>query len=77
MRTTVHVNGIERDLAPETSLERLVADLVPRGRDADAGDRVRGVASALNGTVVPRGDWASTTLSDGDRVEVVTATQGG
>ncbi|MFD8554479.1 MoaD/ThiS family protein, partial [Streptomyces fradiae] len=28
-------------------------------------------------TVVPRGAWASTVLADGDRVEVLTAVQGG
>jgi sulfur carrier protein len=36
----------------------------------------RGVAVALDQAVLPRSGWA-TTLSDGDRLEVVTAVQGG
>ena len=36
-----------------------------------------GVAVALNDEVVRRGSWESTVLNDGDRVEVLTAVQGG
>ncbi|MFD5459642.1 sulfur carrier protein ThiS [Streptomyces olivaceus] len=36
-----------------------------------------GVAAALNETVVPRARWSDTALADGDRVEVLTAVQGG
>ncbi|GJO24992.1 thiamine biosynthesis protein ThiS [Mycobacterium marinum] len=36
----------------------------------------RGVAVALDLAVLPRSDWA-TELSEGDRLEVVTAVQGG
>lgn len=36
----------------------------------------KGVAVALDWEVLPRSDW-DTTLSDGARVEVVTAVQGG
>jgi sulfur carrier protein len=36
----------------------------------------RGIAVALNQSVLPRSGWA-TTLSDGARLEVVTAVQGG
>ncbi|OAR25416.1 thiamine biosynthesis protein ThiS [Streptomyces sp. ERV7] len=66
--TTVSVNGEARDLAAGTTLDVLVATLTP----APAG-----VAAAVNETVVPRGEWAATTLGDGDRVEVLTAVQGG
>jgi sulfur carrier protein len=37
----------------------------------------RGVAVAVDGEVVPRGEWASTTLSEGQKVEVLQAVQGG
>ncbi|MEU7823975.1 sulfur carrier protein ThiS [Catellatospora sp. NPDC049111] len=37
----------------------------------------RGVAVAVNGEVVRRADWPAHRLLDGDRVEVLTATQGG
>ncbi|ABL05099.1 sulfur carrier protein ThiS [Mycobacterium ulcerans] len=36
----------------------------------------RGIAVALDLAVLPRSDWA-TELSEGDRLEVVTAVQGG
>jgi sulfur carrier protein len=37
----------------------------------------RGVAVAVDGEVVPRGEWSGTELSDGQRVEVLQAVQGG
>jgi sulfur carrier protein len=37
----------------------------------------QGVAVAINDRVVRRSEWASTTLSDGDRVEIIAAMQGG
>lgn len=37
----------------------------------------RGVAVAVNGSVVRAADWSHTWLRDDDRVEVVTAHQGG
>lgn len=49
-----------------------VATLVERITEAR-----RGVAVAVNGTVVPRSTWATAPLTDGDRVEVLTAAQGG
>jgi sulfur carrier protein len=37
----------------------------------------RGVAVAINGTVVPRSKWNETVLSDGDDIEIVKIMQGG
>ena len=37
----------------------------------------RGVAVAVDAAVVPRGEWDTTTLDDGARVEVLRAIQGG
>ncbi|MFE5665067.1 sulfur carrier protein ThiS [Streptomyces niveus] len=65
---SVSVNGTARVLAGPVTLDVLVATLTPAPS---------GVAAALNETVVPRGRWSATTLSDGDRVEVLTAVQGG
>jgi sulfur carrier protein len=55
---------------------------LPRGATVAQAVRVlteatRGVAVAVNDEVVARGAWDSTTLSDADRVEVLTAVQGG
>ena len=64
----VSVNGEPREIAPGTALDTLVRTLAPSPS---------GVAAALNETVVPRAEWPSTSLSEGDRVEVLTAVQGG
>lgn len=37
----------------------------------------RGIAIAVNGEIIRRGEWATTTLTTGDAVEVVTAAAGG
>ncbi|MEU9748535.1 MULTISPECIES: sulfur carrier protein ThiS [Streptomyces] len=65
---SVSVNGAARVLAAPVTLDVLVATLTPAPS---------GVAAALNETVVPRGHWSATALSEGDRVEVLTAVQGG
>lgn len=66
--TAVSVNGEARDVAAGTTLEALVATLTAAPS---------GVAAALNETVVPRTQWSTTPLTEGDRVEVLTAVQGG
>lgn len=64
----ISVNGERRAVPTGLTLDLLVASLTPaRG----------GVAAAVNEAVVPRGQWAATTLGAGDRVEVLTAVQGG
>ena len=42
-----------------------------------APDDSRGVAVAVDGEVIPRGEWGLTRLADGARVEVLQAVQGG
>jgi sulfur carrier protein len=64
----ISVNGERQEVAPDTALDTLVRSLTPAPS---------GVAAALNETVVPRAQWPSTSLSEGDRVEVLTAVQGG
>ncbi|MGX1884268.1 sulfur carrier protein ThiS [Streptomyces sp. NPDC055287] len=65
---TISVNGETREVGAGTTLGALVATLTRAPS---------GVAAALNETVVPRGQWDSTALGDGDRIEVLTAVQGG
>lgn len=62
------VNGNETELAPDETLESVVASVATQRR---------GVAAAVNGEVVPRSMWAGTELADGDRVEVLSAIGGG
>ena len=66
MRVTV--NGVEQALAPGTTVAAVAASVL---------DRPRGVAVAVNGDVVPKSKWGTTPLAEGDRLEVVTARQGG
>ena len=66
---TVFVNDRPRPLARGATVHGLVAELGLAGR--------RGVAVALNGTVVPRADWPARGLAAADRVVVIQATQGG
>jgi sulfur carrier protein len=65
---TVRVNGERRTLPAPVALDAVVAAVTP----APAG-----VAAAVNEAVVPRGRWAATALADGDRIEILTAVQGG
>ena len=64
----ISLNGERREVAPGTALDVAVQMLTTAPS---------GVAAALNETVVPRGQWPSTSLCEGDRVEVLTAVQGG
>ncbi|MGH3726566.1 MAG: sulfur carrier protein ThiS [Mycobacterium sp.] len=63
----VQVNGDAREVAEGASIWELLDQL---------GFPERGIAVAINHTVVPKSDW-DTTVSDGALVEVVTAVQGG
>jgi sulfur carrier protein len=45
--------------------------------EASGAESRRGVAVAVDGEVVPRGRWDNQSLSDGQRVEIVQAVQGG
>jgi thiazole synthase len=53
------------------------ATLADAAREAGAGAGGRGVAVAIDGEVVPRSEWDSTALEDGQTVEVLAAIQGG
>jgi sulfur carrier protein len=64
----VTINGETDDLPERSNVDVVVARL-GRGR--------KGIAVAINDTVVPRSLWSSVELVDGDRVEVLTAAQGG
>jgi sulfur carrier protein len=71
MSLTLILNGQPRafDTLPQpANLEQLIGELGLKG------DRV---AVEHNGEIVPRGGWAETTLSGGDRLEVVHFVGGG
>jgi sulfur carrier protein len=66
----ISVNGEPRELSTGATVQTLVASL-PASPDG------RGVAVAVGGEVVPRAAWSATELSEGARVEVLVAVQGG
>ena len=66
----IHVNGEPSTVAAGETVAELLAAL---GVAASG----RGVAVAVDGEVVPRGEWDAHELADGARVEVLTAMQGG
>jgi sulfur carrier protein len=64
------LNGEPTAVADGATVRELLEGLdVPGG--------ARGVAVAVDAAVVPRGEWGTTTLDDGARVEVLRAIQGG
>ncbi|GAA2489341.1 sulfur carrier protein ThiS [Winogradskya consettensis] len=64
----ISINGTTRVVEATSTVEGLVATVTPARR---------GVAVAVNGEVVPRSAWPGAELHEGDRVEVLTAAQGG
>lgn len=76
----ITLNGNPHAVGAEASVRTLVSQVAGRtlasnGHAAD-GPRV-GVAGARNSEVVPRSQWHSTALAEGDDIELVTAIQGG
>ena len=64
----IHLNGEAREVAPDATVEMLVATL-------DLGDKR--FAVEINEELVPRSTFAEHGLEEGDRVEIVTAIGGG
>jgi sulfur carrier protein len=68
-RAVIWINGEPRERGGATIAE-LVAEL---GVDPGA----RGVAVAVDGEVVPRAEWDQLRINEGQRVEALSAMQGG
>jgi sulfur carrier protein len=68
--TDVLINGERRELPRDATVETAV-------REAGVDHEGRGVAVAVDGEVVPRGEWSETALREGQQVEVLHAVQGG
>jgi sulfur carrier protein len=66
----VEVNGKRTELPDAATLADAVAT-------AGAGEEPRGLAAAVDGDVVPRGEWGERRLAEGEEIEVVRAVQGG
>jgi sulfur carrier protein len=64
----IELNGDAYELAPGTTLTTFI--------EAVAGS-TRGSAVVVDDEVVPRGSWPDYRLREGQRVELITAVQGG
>jgi len=64
----IFVNGEARELPEGASVAEVVATVTAAPS---------GVAAALNDEVVRRSQWTATTVREADRLEVLTAVQGG
>lgn len=62
------MNGTEKEISDGANLADLVAEI---------SGTPSGIAVALNEEVVPRHSWNATGLTEGARIEVLTAVQGG
>ena len=67
------VNGKETEAKEKSTLWDVIRSQI----NLESADDAKGIAAALNGTVVPKKDWDSISLSLNDSVEIVHAVQGG
>ena len=65
---TLRINGEQKQFPPDLSIAQLVATMPLAGKR---------FAIELNGEIVPRSGHATTSLRDGDKLEIVTAVGGG
>jgi sulfur carrier protein len=63
----LEINGTERDVTA-TTLAGVIDDLLGNSR---------GSAAVVDGAVVPRSQWQTFDLREGQRLELITAVQGG
>lgn len=77
---TTRLNGDNRTWPAGTTYRDVVEHVTGRDID-DAGRPTTGgglaVALAVDGAVLPRSAWATTPVTDGARIELVDAVQGG
>ncbi len=65
----IELNGETKVLEKEVTLVVFLEDLLK--------EKMTGLAVAINGSVIPKTKWETTSIKNEDRVELVRATQGG
>ncbi|MEJ4111895.1 sulfur carrier protein ThiS [Corynebacterium kroppenstedtii] len=75
----ISVDGENADLTVVDSTVDSTAGIgaQPTADTHAAGDGVDGYAVAVNDEIVPASTWRTSTVRDGDRIEILTAVQGG
>ena len=80
---TIELNGTSRRATSGLTIRALVkavsvdGDNSPTSNDTGVDDDFDGYAVAINDEIVPKSTWQTVTISDGDRIELLTAVQGG
>lgn len=64
----IEINGESKAINSPTQLDQLIEQMVTDPK---------GLAVAVNNTVIPRNNWADTPLNEADKVLLIRATQGG
>jgi sulfur carrier protein len=64
------INGQSKEIPEQCSVQHLVSSLFP-------GPPAKGIAVAINQSVVPGSEWATHLLHSNDQVMLIKATQGG
>lgn len=62
------LNGQAKQIVVTYTVGQLVSELFPSGK---------GIAVAINQSVVPKSEWPTRQLSPNDQITLITATQGG
>jgi sulfur carrier protein len=62
-------NNYKQEIVEQASVQIIINDLI--------GEKQKGIAVAVNETVVPKTQWQSYMLQPNDKVLVIKATQGG
>lgn len=62
-------NHLPRQIAEKQSVQQLLNELV--------GQKQKGIAVAVNNTVVPKTEWPHHFINENDNVLIIKATQGG
>jgi sulfur carrier protein len=65
----ITLNNSSYELAAHTTLYDIVHSQV--------GDKQKGIAVAVNDTVIPKADWERYTVQSNDNILIIKATQGG
>lgn len=65
----ITLNNQPKTIAENASLQDIVF--------AQVGEKQKGIAVAINNTVIPKQNWQSTSIKQNDNILIIKATQGG
>lgn len=63
------INNQKQTITENTTLQAIV--------NAQLGDKQKGIAIAINDTVIPKSNWETHIIQSNDKILIIKATQGG